>query len=271
MREPLLHFLLGGAGLFLLFNLVSDSGRVANDEIVVTVGQIESIVTIFQKTRQRPPTQDELRGLIDNYIVEEMLYREAVAIGLDKDDTIIRRRLRQKMEFLLDDVTLVEPTDADLQLYLDNNVDRFRTDAIISFDQIYLNEFSRDKAESMLIRLQTGEVDNPNDLSESHLIPFRLESVSESIVSAQFGDKFKTLLFALDVGEWTGPVDSPFGIHVIRIDNIVAGRVPALQEIRNEVARDWLTDFRSSAQQVILDQMRASYTITIETPESAEK
>ena len=271
MREPLLHFLLGGVALFLLFNLVSDSDRVANDEIVVTVGQVESIVTIFQKTRQRPPTQDELRGLIDNYIVEEMLYREAVEIGLDKDDTIIRRRLRQKMEFLLDDVTLVEPTDADLQLYLDNNTDRFRTDAIISFDQIYLNEFSRDKAETMLISLRTGEVDNPNDLSESHLIPFRLESVSESIVSAQFGDKFKTLLFGLDVNEWTGPVESPFGIHLIRIDNIVAGRIPALQEIRNVVARDWLTDFRSSAQQEILDQMRASYTITIETPESVEK
>ena len=271
MREPLLHFLLGGASLFLLFNLVSDSDRVTNDEIVVTAGQVNNIVTIFQKTRQRPPTEEELRGLIDNHIVEEMFYREAVAIGLDKDDTIIRRRLRQKMEFLLDDVTVVEPTDADLQLFLDNNNDRFRKDAIITFDQIYLNEFSRDSAETMLVSLQQGEVDNPNDLSESHLLPFHLEEVSESIVSAQFGNKFKSLLFGLDVGEWTGPVESPFGIHLIRIDEIVAGRVPILQEVRSEVARDWLTDFRNSAQQEILDQMRASYTITIESPESAEK
>jgi len=271
MREPLLHFLLGGAGLFLLFNLVSDSNRVASDEIVVTAGRIENIVTIFQKTRQRPPTADELRGLIDNFIVEEVLYREAVAIGLDKDDTIIRRRLRQKMEFLLDDFTAVEPSDADLQNYLDKNTDQFRTDALISLEQVYLNEFSRDKAEDMLVRLRSGEVENPERLSESYLLPYRLDNASESVVSAQFGGTFKTLLFDLDVGNWTGPVESPFGIHLIKVASITPGYVPGLEEIRKEVERDWLSEFRNGAQQKILDQMRAGYTITIEMPDAAEK
>lgn len=271
MREPLLHFLLGGAGLFLLFNLVSDSNRVASDEIVVTAGRIENIVTIFQKTRQRPPTADELRGLIDNFIVEEVLYREAVAIGLDKDDTIIRRRLRQKMEFLLDDFTAVEPSDADLQNYLDKNTDQFRTDALISFEQVYLNEFSRDKAEDMLVRLRSGEVENPERLSESYLLPYRLDNASESVVSAQFGGTFETLLFDLDVGNWTGPVESPFGIHLIKVASITPGYVPGLEEIRKEVARDWLSEFRNGAQQKILDQMRAGYTISIEMPDAAGK
>ena len=271
MREPLLHFLLGGAGLFLLFGLVNESNRVANDEIVVTAGQIDHIVSIFQKTRQRPPTSNELSGLIDNFIVEEILYREAVAIGLDQDDTIIRRRLRQKMEFLLDDFTVVEPTDADLQLFLDNNSDQFRKDAIISVEQVYLNEYSRDKAEDALARLQSGEVDSPDQLSESHLLPYRLDDASETIVSAQFGEKFKTLLFGLDVGQWTGPVESPFGIHLIRIQSITPGRIPNLEEIRKEVARDWLTDFRNGAQEKILDQMRAEYTITIEMPGDAKQ
>ena len=271
MREPLLHFLLGGAGLFLLFSLVDESSRVANDEIVVTAGQIDHIVSIFQKTRQRPPTSDELRGLIDNFIVEEVLYREAVAIGLDQDDTIIRRRLRQKMEFLLDDFTVVEPTDADLQLFLDNNPDQFRKDAIISFEQVYLNEYSRDKAESALVRLQSGEVERPDELSESHLLPYRLNEASESTVSAQFGETFKTLLFGLEVGQWTGPVVSPFGIHLVRIETTVPGRVPDLQEIRKAVERDWLTDFRSGAQQKILEQMMSEYTVTIEMPGDEEQ
>lgn len=271
MREPLLHFLLGGAGLFLLFSLVNESNRVANDEIVVTAGQIDHIVSIFQKTRQRPPTDAELRGLIDSFIIEEVLYREAVAIGLDQDDTIIRRRLRQKMEFLLDDFTLIEPSDADLQLFLDNNPDQFRADAMISFEQVYLNEYSRDKAESALTRLQRGEIDSPDKLSESHLLPYRIENTSESVVSAQFGEKFKTLLFSLDVGQWTGPVESPFGIHLIRIDSITPGHIPDLSNIRKEVERDWLVDFRSGAQQKIIEQLRSEYAVTIEMPEDAER
>ena len=270
MREPLVHFLLGGVGLFLLFNLVSDSDRVADDEIVVTAGQIEHMVTIFRKTRQRAPTGQELRGLIDNFIVEEMLYREAVSIGLDQDDTIIRRRLRQKMEFLLDDFTAVEPSDADLQQFLDENPDRFRADALISFVQVYLNEFSRDKAEAVLAKLQSGDVAKPDELSESHLLPFRFDDASEAVVSAQFGEKFKTMLFDLEVGQWIGPVDSPFGIHFVRIGNIVAGRIPGLAEIRKEVEREWLADFRKIAQKEILDQMKMGYTVTVEMPDQLQ-
>jgi len=266
MREPLVHFLLGGVGLFLLFNLVSDSDRVADDEIVVTAGQIEHMVTIFRKTRQREPTGAELRGLIDNFITEEVLYREALTIGLDKNDTIVRRRLRQKMEFLLDDFTVVEASDADLQLFLDNNPDRFRVDALITFNQVYLNEYSRDKAENLLATLQNGEIANPDELSESHLLPYRFEDASEAEVSAQFGEKFKTMLFDLDVGPWIGPVESPFGIHLVKIDKIVAGRVPPLPEIRKKAEREWLTEYRSTTQREILDRMKAGYTVTVELP-----
>ncbi len=266
VREPLVHFLLGGAGLFLLFSLVSNSDRAANDEIVVSAGQIEHMVSIFQKTRQRAPTGEELRGLIDNFIVEEMFYREAVSIGLDQDDTIIRRRLRQKMEFLLDDFTVVEPSDADLQQFLDENPGRFRADALISFVQVYLNEFSRDKAEAVLAKLQSGAVATPDELSESHLLPFSFDDASEAVISAQFGEKFKAMLFSLEVGQWIGPVDSPFGIHFVRIGNIVAGRIPGLTEIRKEVEREWLVDFRKIAQKEILEQMKMGYSVTVDLP-----
>lgn len=269
MREPLWHFLLGGFGLFLLFSLVSDSNRVADDEIVVSAGHIEHMVSVFGKMRQRSPSSEELRGLIDNYITEEILYREAKAIGLDQDDTIVRRRLRQKMEFLLDDFTVVKPSDEDLQLFLDDNPGRFREDALISFNQVFLNETSRNKAESLLATLQSGTVANPDELSESYLLPYRLDNASEAAIRAQFGDTFKTELFDLDVGRWVGPVESPFGVHLVRIENIVAGRVPALPEVRNEVEREWLADFRSTAQSEILAQMKASYSVTVEMPEDS--
>ena len=269
MREPLLHFLLGGLGLFLLFSLVSDTNRVADDEILVSAGHIEHMVSVFEKTRQRPPSGEELRGLIDNYITEEILYREAKAIGLDQDDTIVRRRLRQKMEFLLDDFTVVEPSDEDLQLFLDDNPARFREDALISFNQVFLNEISRDKADAVLATLQSGTVTNPDELSESHLLPYRLDNASEAAIRAQFGDTFRIQLFDLDIGHWVGPVESPFGVHLVRIENIVAGRVPTLPEVRNAVEREWLADFRSTAQSEILEQMKVSYSVTVEMPEGS--
>jgi len=266
LREPLLHFLLGGAALFLLFNFASDS-EVGDDQIVVTSGQIEHLATLFVKTRQRAPTEVELRGLIDDFVLEEVLYREALAIGLDRDDTIVRRRLRQKIEFLLDDFTAVEPTDADLQQLLDKQPDRFRRDARITFEQIFLRNESRDAADSILALLQADDAD-PNSYSESHLIAFRFDDIAEPVVAAQFGDDFATALFALKTGYWFGPIDSPFGVHLVRVEDIVAGVVPALGDIRAIVEREWLVDFRAAAQQKIIGQMKAKYTVTIDVYEA---
>jgi len=251
MREPLLHFLLAGAGLFLLFNYVSDPETIGDDQIVVTSGQIEHLTTLFVKTRQRTPTDIELLGLIDNYVLEEVLYREALAMGLERDDTIIRRRLRQKIEFLMDDFTLVEPADEDLRQLLDKEPDRFRLDARISFAQVYLKEESRASADATLATLQSS-VSDPSQLSDSHLIAYEFDDVSEAVISAQFGDTFKTAF-------------------LVRIEDIVAGTVPALTDIRTEVEREWLVDFRASAQQAIIDQMKLKYTVTVEPYEAAER
>lgn len=271
MREPLLHFLLAGAGLFLLFGYLSDSEAISDDQIIVTSGQIEHMVSLFLKTRQRVPSDTELRGLIDNFVLEEVLYREAIAIGLERDDTIIRRRLRQKMEFLVDDFSVVEPTDEDLQHYLDANSDRYHSDARISFEQVHLKDPSRDRADSMLAALRRGEFATPDTLSESHLIPRRFDDVWETEIAVQFGEAFRKELFALEAGRWAGPVESPFGVHLIRIDQIVDGQMPALDEIRGDVRRDWLADHREVAQQRLFDQMRAKYSVTIETYEAPER
>ena len=267
MREPLLHFLLGGAALFLLFNYVTDSEMAGEDQIVVTSGQVEHLVTLFVKTRQRVPSDVELRGLVDDYVLEEVLYREALAIGLDRDDTIVRRRLRQKIEFLLDDFTAVEPSDADLQQLLDTQPDRFRLESRITFEQVYFKAESRDAVVSTLTLLQAGDPD-PNRFTESHLIAYRFDDASESVVAAQFGDEFSAALFALPSGQWAGPVDSPFGLHLVYIEQIIAGTVPALADIRANVKREWLVDFRAAAQQEIVEQMKAKYTVTIEPYEA---
>ena len=127
LREPLFHFLLAGAGLFLIYRLVAGPETAREDEILVSSGQIGHMVTIFEKTRQRPPSPGELDGLIDAFIEEEVLARVAISMGLDQDDTIIRRRLKQKMDFLLDDFTGVRASDEQLLEFLENNPGRFQT------------------------------------------------------------------------------------------------------------------------------------------------
>ena len=111
--------------------------------------------------------------------------------------------------------------------------------------------------------LQNGVAD-PSRLSDSYVIAYQFDDVSEAVISAQFGDAFKTALFESETGQWTGPVDSPFGLHLVHIEQIVPGVVPALADIRAEVKREWLVDFRASAQQEIIDQMKSKYTVTVE-------
>src|SRR5262245_12825913 len=142
LREPLLHFLVIGAALFGLYRLVGGAEQ-GPREIVVSEAQVEALAQNFSRTWMRPPTAAEVRGLVDDYVKEEIYYREAIALGLDRDDTVIRRRLRQKMEFVSDDVAATrEPTEADLAAFLESNAESFADPPSLSFRQVF---FSGDK------------------------------------------------------------------------------------------------------------------------------
>lgn len=264
-REPLLHFLVAGAALFLLYHFVSDSEPAGDEQIVVTAGHIEHLTTLFLKARQRLPTESELTGLIDDFVVEEILYREAKNIGLDQDDTIIRRRLRQKMEFLFEDFSTTQPTREDLQEFLAENPERFRTDARITFEHVYLPEASRAEAELLLTEIESTDSVTADDLFLSGLLPPRFELARQAEIAAHLGGEFTEQLFDLDRGRWVGPVDSPFGVHLVYVEEVVPGRLPELDEVKDVVTRDWQVVRRAEAEREILEKLRAKYTVTIET------
>ncbi len=264
-REPLLHFLVVGAALFLLYHFISDSEPAGDEQIVVTAGHIEHLTTLFLKTRQRLPTESELKGLIDDFVVEEILYREAKSIGLDQDDTIIRRRLRQKMEFLFEDFSTTQPTREDLQEFLAENPERFRTDARMTFEHVYLPEASRAEAELLLTEIESTDSVTADDLFLSGLLPPRFELARQAEIAAHLGGEFTEQLFDLDRGRWVGPIDSPFGVHLVYIEEVVPGRLPELDEVTDVVTRDWQVVRRAEAEKEILDALRAKYTVTIET------
>jgi hypothetical protein len=274
IREPLVHFLFLGAGLFLFAWFLNMSEGDRNTPIVISPGRIEHLVTGFSRTWQRLPTQQELQGLIEDYIKEEVLYREALVLGLDQDDTIIRRRLRQKLEFLAEDfVATEEPTEEELQTYLEQHAERFRIGSAFSFTHIYLSADRRgDDVGRDAERLKRELINNPA-LIEDHSIgdPFPLSHdfalMSENQVANLFGKTFATQLLTLEPNTWTGPVESGYGMHLVFLRERIEGRVPILEEVRDAVRREWESTTRREAKDRFYQRLRDQYAVTVEYPE----
>jgi hypothetical protein len=276
LHEPLVHFLLLGAGLFLLYSLLGSRTGSDSNEIVITPGHVEHLVAGFTRVWQRPPTQQELEGLIREYIREEIYYREALAMGLDKDDTIIRRRLRQKIEFLSEDTAAqAEPSDEDLRAYLKEHPEAFRVDPRVTFSHIYLNPDRRGKnlardAEQLLARLnRAGATVDISDLGDPFLLDHTYRAVSARDAAREFGEGFAAALGELPVGQWRGPVESGYGVHLVLLRERTDGRTPALEEVRDAVRREWANARRLEANEKFYQALLQRYTVTIEAPQPA--
>ncbi len=277
LREPLVHFLALGLGLFLLFGIVGDSDDTPTDRIVISAARVTQLTEIFTRTWQRPPTGQELEGLVEDHIREEVYYREALAMGLDRDDTIVRRRLRQKLEFFTDDlVAAVEPTEEDLEAYFSEHADAFRVPARLSFRQIYFSEDRRGEraardAELLLARLNgaSSEIDTTR-YGDSLMLPGDYEGVSEPDVGRSFGNGFAAALADLPVGRWSGPVESGFGLHLVLVRERQPESLPPLAEVRETVEREWRNASREEAGEAFYRSLRERYVVSVESPQEGD-
>ncbi len=276
--EPLLHFLLLGALLFLLYGIV-EKREVEQGKIVVTQGKIEQLASTFTRTWQRSPTQEELEGLIRDYVREEVYCRQALALGLDREDIVIRRRLRQKMEFLTDDVAAqMEPTDAQLNAYLKQHSGAFRTERSFSFKQVYLNpekhgkQLAQDAAQLLTKLNQSKDQTDLASMGDSFLLDSRFESATESQISKQFGEQFVAKLSELTPGKWEGPIESGYGAHLVLISERTEGRLPPLNEVRDQVRREWANEQRLEANEKFYQSLLKNYVVEIEpTPQEKQE
>ena len=264
LREPLVHFF--GAGL-LIFILLGWSGTNVDPEsrtITISEAKVEQLAAGFAGVWKRPPSQDEIDGLIRDYIREEIYYREAKRLGLDEDDPIIKRRLRSKMEEIATAAAeSAEPDDAALQALIDANPARYADGGQISFQHIWLGEDGDPAA--ALQQLKAGG--DPAKIGKSISLPSSLTAASGEEIDRIFGTDFAGRLGKAKIGEWSGPVLSGFGAHLVKVDKRVAGKLPALANIRQKVENDWrsqnVTKRKDSAYQALLD----GYDIKIEKPE----
>lgn len=277
VKEPLLHFLLLGAGIFAVYNRLPNRDQSERGKIVITQGQIEHLATGFAMIWKRQPTSDELAGLVRDHVREEVYCREAMALGLDKDDTVIRRRLRQKMEFVSDDIAAqVQPTDADLNAYLGAHPEQFQVEPRFTFQQVYLNpaqhgtNLVRDTNQLKSRLPSDGRQADVSALGDSSLLENRLTAVSAREVAGRFGEKFANALIGLSSGQWTGPVESSYGLHWVWVSDKSEGRIPPLSEVRDAVRREWENAHRLEANEKVYQEMLKRYVVSIERPAQSE-
>ena len=264
LREPLLHFLLLGLALFLYF------GRVAPDDdgkrrIVVTQAAVDLLATQFQATWSRAPSPVELNGLVDSYVRDEILYREGVALGLDRDDAVVKRRVRQKLDVMFEEsVAQQAATDADLQAYLDANPAAFRQPAVVSFDQVYFGSNAVAPPHLAQARAALVRGADPATQGQATLLPAHQDAMPLDLVARDFGEQFAGQLATAPVGQWFGPVTSGFGTHLVRVNAIEQARAPVLADVREVVAREWENQRRTRAHAEALARLREQYEIEIQ-------
>jgi hypothetical protein len=280
LREPLVHFLLIGALLFGLYGL-TNSGRPAVEparEIRLSLDEIAQLGLLHQSQWRRPPTPQELERMVENKVQQEILYREALAMGLDKDDEIVKRRMAQKMQFLAEDVAAArEPTTAELEAWFEKNSAQFAQPPRLSFRHLYFSTDrrgarARDDAQQALARLAGQPVDAK--LAGSLADPFMFQDYyrdrAPEFLGKEFGPPFALAVATLAPGSWQGPIESGFGWHLVFVDTAIPGRIPAFEEVEPDVRTAWLGEQKERARDEAYRAMRAKYTVLLPAPPEEE-
>jgi hypothetical protein len=276
-KEPLLHFLLIGAALFLVYGWRGNSASVPGwkagtptAQIVVTRDALDQMNSLFSKTWQRQPAEEEQKRLIEDFVRNEIYYREAIAIGLDQDDEVLKRRVRQRMEFIYEDITSwAEPTDEDLKAFMKKHPEKYLADPQIAFRQVYISAYKRGKsaesdARQVLAQLTAGA--DPDSVGDPTMLQAEVGLSSLWDIRKQFGDEFGKTLLDLKPGAWAGPIWSGFGLHLVFTKERLGGRLPDLKEVRETVKRDWTAERQKELKDAAYAKIRERYSVTVERP-----
>jgi parvulin-like peptidyl-prolyl isomerase len=289
LREPLVQFVLIGALLFGVYGYVQPVGPArqsqtaqaaqpaeprpaASHEILLTLDQLTRLATVFQAQWGREPTAQELDKLVEAEVKEEILYREGLALGLDKDDEIVRRRMAQKMQFLAEDVAAAhQPTDSELRTWFERNQKLFEEPARASFRHLYFSPdrrhaATRADAEKALAELKSA----PQAVKFAGADPFMFQDYyrdkTPEYLGKEFGPAFAQAVGKLPADSWQGPVESGLGWHLVFVDTVVPARAPAFEEIEPDVKKAWLADQKAKAVRKAYEDMRAKYTVLLPAP-----
>lgn len=268
LRQPLFQFLVLGVALFALYLFFGGSRGEEEKVIVVSARQIQLLSSLWERQWRRPPTPEELNGLIQSFIREEVLYREALAMGLDQDDTVVRRRLAQKIEFLAQDLMAqVMPSEAELRTFYEEHPEIFEIPPRITFSHVYINldERGRDTAayaESLLADLEAGA--DPHRLGDRFMLQRDYLRKSPAEVARHFGSRFAAEVFELSPGVWQGPIPSGYGLHLVLVEGKEKAYLPPLEDVRQQVQDEFVSYRRRELNETFYSRLREGYEIIVE-------
>jgi len=274
LGEPMLHFVLIGIALFGAYQWMAP-GDSAGRRIVITQGVIDDLVTQHVAARGREPSSTELTHLIESYVRDEIMYREGARLGLDRDDIVVKRRVRQKIEVIAEeDAATRAPTDADLAAYLVANQARFVQPAILTFEQVFLGQSTAGPRVVHAVSVTREALRNgtaPEELGTPTLLPHRMTRTPADLVARDFGAAFAAALERVPISEWVGPIDSSFGAHYVRVLDRTPAVAPELAAVRDHVMREWENERRLRARSEAYARMRAGYEVSIATKPAPER
>ena len=273
LRSPLLHFVVLGVLVFAVYTRFGSRTETESKEIVVSAQQIELLQSLWERQWRRPPTPQELDGLIQSFVREEVLYREAVAMGLDRDDTVVRRRLAQKIEMVAQDLaSQIEPSEQELQTFYEEHPEIFEVPPLITLTHVYINldrhgEKSFAVADRVLGQLREGG--NPGELGDRFMLQRDYLRKSPAEVARHFGGQFADAVFELEAGEWQGPVQSGYGLHLVLVDGLEESYLPPMEDVRGDVRDEFLSYRRREVDELFYNRLRENYRVVIEDPSSS--
>lgn len=267
LKSPLVHFFALAGVIFALYTVLDDAPAApAPDAITLSPEEAGRLVTRFTKTWNRPPSADEVKGLVRAWALEEAYVRDALALGLDQGDQVIRQRLMLKMQFLAESGAEAEHADdAALQAFLDKNPERFRQPARLAFSQVLLPPGQAEEASKIRAALENGA--NPATLGKASLLPGTFPMTPVPAIDRTFGDGFGETVAGLPVGRWEGPVKSSYGLHLLRVTGRTEAALPPLAEIRSRVETEWRAAKAREMREAFEKALLARYTVTLPTAE----
>jgi len=276
LREPLLHFLLMGLVLFGVYAYINRGRALIESprQIVLSLDELRTMTAYFESQWHRPPTPQEFQAMVEDKIKEEVLYREGLVMGLDKGDTIVKRRMAQKVQFLAEDVAAAhEPSTAELKGWFEKNTDKFALPSRYSFRPVYFSPDKRgtnahDDAARALARIARQPEDSTMIVSVADRFMFQdyYADRTPSAIAIEFGPQFAVALEKLEPASWQGPIESGFGWHLVFVDSVIPDRIPAFEEVESEVKTAWLGEQKAQAREKAYQSLRSKYTVLLPAP-----
>lgn len=264
-KSPLFHFVFFGVLLFTAYSLITDTIARQNKTVRVDATQVQMQREYFKKTWNREPNEEELKAQIENIVMDEIFYKEAVALGLDKSDPAIKRRLRQMMEMMFEDYSTQAPNENQLRTYLNAHKDKFRRESRLSFEHLYFDYEDINQAEELLPLLKGNEALAEKYRGGLSMIPDTFKQETSHEIRRYFGNDFTQLLFESDLKGWFGPVASSYGYHLVKVSEQLPGELPELNEIWSEVEREWSAQQKVDMREAYHNKLKERYEVVIET------